>query len=463
MTPFGSPVVFGALGALAALSALECNDGQPLLSLDCQFQRPMFTGIDYTLSKTGTGPGRRRLDLYDGSTTLLSVTLVDGSGEPAVFLDSAGTAPLTEANRLDEGELTPGRTFTGLYAPDPAALASLFSRFAIDPRRHAEAAFILLWSSYFTGMEVPGERAIYFKLAAQFSALSGPVALPIRYRAQILSHDRRLGLTKTEFHLESAGGPFATGTISAFLRPAQRQLSLDTLFQAFPVSDAMQGKVALVTGSSRGLGASLAAGLVRQGCTVIGSFVKSTSQAEGLQKGLKGANGRLILKQGDAGDPVWCADTRHTIMQEFGRLDVLICNASLALHNYRLELAALSRICSFIDTGCRLVATPMAAFLDLLAQCGGCHVLISSQAVVSPPALWPHYVAMKAASEALVHAAALQYPDVRFLIVRPRKLQTDLVNTPMGQQDATPPEEIAARILSHLTQSTAPGEVQFLP
>ena len=82
-------------------------------------------------------------------------------------------------------------------------------------------------------------------------------------------------------------------------------------------------------------------------------------------------------------------------------------------------------------------------------------MVVSSSAVVDPPAEWPHYVAAKCAVEALARVAAVEQPEARLLVVRPPKLLTELVNTPMGRQDALAPEHFAARLVRRLME---PGE-----
>jgi NAD(P)-dependent dehydrogenase (short-subunit alcohol dehydrogenase family) len=89
-------------------------------------------------------------------------------------------------------------------------------------------------------------------------------------------------------------------------------------------------------------------------------------------------------------------------------------------------------------------------------------LLVSSLAVENPPAIWPHYVALKSAVEGLVRVAASEYPNVSFCISRPNKLLTDMINTPIGRTNAEDPTSAAMRILSRAVTVLQPGSVAYV-
>jgi NAD(P)-dependent dehydrogenase (short-subunit alcohol dehydrogenase family) len=88
-------------------------------------------------------------------------------------------------------------------------------------------------------------------------------------------------------------------------------------------------------------------------------------------------------------------------------------------------------------------------------------LLISSIFVEEPPKNWPHYVALKAASEGLLRTAAAAHPKVTFCIARPGKLRTDMSNTPLGWFEAEEPVAAAHQILRQVASTVTPGEVHF--
>jgi NAD(P)-dependent dehydrogenase (short-subunit alcohol dehydrogenase family) len=167
------------------------------------------------------------------------------------------------------------------------------------------------------------------------------------------------------------------------------------------------------------------------------------------------------MEQGDAADPQWCAAIRERIKADFGKLDLLVLSAAPPIRPLRVEEAHFGRIQAYLQKGFALAGVPLANLLELVSASNGAVLAISSAAVEQPPALWPHYVALKSAVEGLVRGAAAEYPGVRFWIARPGKIETDLINTPLGRLDAELPATVARRILECVTRDVSPGAVQF--
>ncbi|MEV5537837.1 SDR family oxidoreductase [Saccharopolyspora shandongensis] len=86
----------------------------------------------------------------------------------------------------------------------------------------------------------------------------------------------------------------------------------------------LTGKVALVTGGSRGIGAATARALAADGATVAISYAASGDRAEALVAELDGA----AAYRADQGDPRQVADLVGAVAADFGRLDILVNNAA---------------------------------------------------------------------------------------------------------------------------------------
>ena len=91
----------------------------------------------------------------------------------------------------------------------------------------------------------------------------------------------------------------------------------------------MKGKTVLVTGASRGIGRSLAEGLAGAGATVAVHFNQNRAAATDLADTL-GNNARAF--QADLADPESCERLFHEVVETYGRLDVLVNNAGIALN-----------------------------------------------------------------------------------------------------------------------------------
>ncbi|PAU78341.1 SDR family NAD(P)-dependent oxidoreductase [Halomonas salipaludis] len=93
----------------------------------------------------------------------------------------------------------------------------------------------------------------------------------------------------------------------------------------------LSGKVALVTGGSRGLGAAIAEALAEQGADVAISYVASAEKAEAVVEKLKTKGARAIAIRSDQADTSSAAALIDDVVSHFGRLDILVNNAAIAV------------------------------------------------------------------------------------------------------------------------------------
>jgi NAD(P)-dependent dehydrogenase (short-subunit alcohol dehydrogenase family) len=178
--------------------------------------------------------------------------------------------------------------------------------------------------------------------------------------------------------------------------------------------------------------------------------VISTSRSPGAQNGVN-------TFSGSAADAAWLQTVRDAIQKQHGKLDFLVCNAFPAINPLRMESNAIERIQAYLQQATALVLNPLCVFMEMLDASGGRAVIVSSTATQRPVKEWPHYVAAKKAIEGLAEVAALQYPRVQTMIVRPNKLLTEMTNTPMGRQNAEPPSRVASKLVDHLRGPAQPG------
>jgi 3-oxoacyl-[acyl-carrier protein] reductase len=103
------------------------------------------------------------------------------------------------------------------------------------------------------------------------------------------------------------------------------------------VSKALIGKVALVTGGSRGLGAATAAALAAEGADVAISYVASASKAEAVVQELKKTGVRAIAIKSDQADPSAAKPLIDAVIAHFGKLDILVNNAAIAVQGKTVD------------------------------------------------------------------------------------------------------------------------------
>ncbi|MFD6857531.1 3-oxoacyl-ACP reductase family protein [Rhodococcus sp. NPDC060090] len=103
----------------------------------------------------------------------------------------------------------------------------------------------------------------------------------------------------------------------------------------------LRGRVAFVTGGTRGIGSAISRSLASQGATVAAGYARNTSQADQFLADLK-ANGRDDAKysvhKGDVANAADCRRTIDEVIAEHGRLDILINNAGITIDRTVLKM-----------------------------------------------------------------------------------------------------------------------------
>jgi len=123
----------------------------------------------------------------------------------------------------------------------------------------------------------------------------------------------------------------------------------------------LEGKIALITGGSRGIGAAIAKRLAADGADVAITYTKGADAATSVVKEIERAGGKAIAIQADATDAGAIQAAVEKTVQTFGQLDVLVNNAGTAIPK-KFEEATLEELDRVIDINVRgtLIATQAA-------------------------------------------------------------------------------------------------------
>ncbi|QIR87079.1 SDR family oxidoreductase [Paracoccus sp. AK26] len=185
----------------------------------------------------------------------------------------------------------------------------------------------------------------------------------------------------------------------------------------------LQGKVVLVTGSSRGIGAAAARAFAQAGARV-GVMARSESAVNDLAAQIGG-----IALSGDVTSPTDMERAVATLVEQAGRLDVLVNNAGLIGPIAGISAADPGEWGQAIDVNLKGVFHGMRAALPVMrAQGGGTILTVGSGAAHNPQEGWSAYCASKAGAwmltRALDHEARSQ--GIRAISLSPGTVATDM-------------------------------------
>src|ERR1700756_2255552 len=163
------------------------------------------------------------------------------------------------------------------------------------------------------------------------------------------------------------------------------------------MSTNLEGKVALITGGSRGIGAAIAKRLAADGANVAITYTKGADAAASVVKEIERAGRKAIAIQADATDTKAVKAAVEKTVATFGRLDVLVNNAGTAIPK-TFEETTLEEMDRVIDINVRgILATTQAALKHM--KKGG--RIISIGSAVGERVLVPGLVAYSATKGAV--------------------------------------------------------------
>ncbi len=166
----------------------------------------------------------------------------------------------------------------------------------------------------------------------------------------------------------------------------------------------LQGKIALVTGASRGIGRAIAVRLARERAAVVVNYASRADEARKLVGEIETAGGKALALQADVGRVADVVRLFDETLTHFGRLDILVNNAGIMFNKpvAAVTEAEFDRIFAVNVKGtffaCQQAATRLAD--------GGRIINISSSTTARPMPTYGAYVATKGAVEQLTRSLA---------------------------------------------------------
>jgi len=194
------------------------------------------------------------------------------------------------------------------------------------------------------------------------------------------------------------------------------------------MSSNLSGKVAFVTGASRGIGRAIALRLAHDGAKVALNFSSNVSKAEEVKTQIEAAGGVAMLVQGDVAKFEVVTELIKRVVDEWGRLDILINNAGITRDNLLLKMTE-DDFDKVISTNLKGVFNCTKAVTKLMMkQRGGRIVNMSSVVGLKGNISQANYAAAKAGIIGFTKSAARELASrgVTVNAVAPGFINTDM-------------------------------------
>jgi enoyl-[acyl-carrier protein] reductase III len=188
----------------------------------------------------------------------------------------------------------------------------------------------------------------------------------------------------------------------------------------------LEGKVALITGGSRGIGRAITERLAQAGAAVAINYVRQATRANEVATAIRDAGGRALTVRANVADPADQAAMFAVLRAEFGRLDILISNAASGVLRPAMELTHRHWQWTMDINAGTLI--PLSQQAVAMMPDGGSIVAVSSLGAIRAIPNYTAVGASKAALESIVRHLALE--------LGPRGIRVNAISAGVVDTDA---------------------------
>ena len=204
----------------------------------------------------------------------------------------------------------------------------------------------------------------------------------------------------------------------------------------------LNGKAAIVTGASKGLGAEIALRFGREGISVVVNYNSDQKGADNVVAQIQAAGGKAVAVQGDVSKEGVADTLVKTALDNFGRLDIFVNNAGLEhpAHTHEMTLDNWQRVIDVNLTGVFLgIRAALQHFVSNKVK--GNIINMSSVHEQIPWPRFAHYAASKGGVKLLNETVAMEYAREG---IRVNAIGPGAMNTPINKEKMNDPAQKAA-------------------
>lgn len=315
-------------------------------------------------------------------------------------------------------------------------------------RNLSELACVCLYST-FVGMCIPGRFATFVGFSAKFNqALIFDTTY--HFKGEVVFKSLSTERINEKVTIQNKGETVAQGEIKAKVNRKPLQMPTIDELKKEAKNFGLEGKVALVTGASRGIGETIAKLLSVYGAKVIINYRTGEKEAEAIVKEIQESGSSALAVKADVSNPDDVRNMVQTAVQEFGSIDILVNNAVRNAIPIKFEDLSWEEIQKDMDVTLKGSFLCAKEVIPIMKKSGfGRIINLSTVFVDVPPPEQIKYVIAKSALLGLTRSLAVEMAG--------HKITVNMVEPSMTETDLS--AHVPQMILNELAESSPMGRI----